>query len=281
MAQMKVIITDVASSKKTPVELPDNIQLKRLLPALLTKMNMPTSQGGQPLLYALDNRRTGTRIRDEDTLQSAGVQTDDILTLLPTPTAGGGSMNPRLRRLQSDYERLQKLVSQSDLIRLAAVEGSPPEKYLIDFTCRGIERLNGNQPVFRDHHQMGILLTSSYPTTKPGLRFLTPIFHPNISRQGEVCIGPWYASKWLDDLVFMVAEMIQCKIPPTRDTVEDVLNADAVNWIRSHRNQLPVDSRNIRSIGEAALEDLLGQIKIGSSDIAAADEDVLNSIRIV
>jgi hypothetical protein len=80
-----------------------------------------------------------------------------------------------------------------------------------------------------------------------------------------VCIGPWWTAKALDDLVFMVAEMIQYKIPPTRDTTEDVLNSTAATWLRSHRNLLPVDKRDIR------MRDVAGEIRIGDA-IAPSDD---------
>jgi len=276
MAAIKVIIIDPTGSKKVPVELPDDVAMKRLIPALVTKMSLPTTQGGQPLKYELDHKRSGKRLGDEDTLQAAGVQPEDTLILLPSPTAGAGATSPRLRRLQSDYERLQRLAAQSDLIRIAAADGNPPEKYVIEFTCRGVERLQGGSPVYRSHHQMGILLTAGYPTTKPGLRFLTPIFHPNILSEGEVCIGPWYASKWLDELVFMVAEMIQYKIPPTRETREDVLNPHAVTWLLANKPMLPVDNREVKSTG-----DIFDLIKIGDSvSSSSPDSDVLDMIKI-
>lgn len=88
MAQLKVIIQDHTGSKKTPVELPDDVPMRRLVPALVTKMSLPTTQGGQPLTYAMDHKRTGKRLHDPDTLQAAGVQMDDVLQLMPTVTAG-------------------------------------------------------------------------------------------------------------------------------------------------------------------------------------------------
>lgn len=88
MAQIKVIVQDHTGAKKTPVELPDDVPMRRLIPALVTKMSLPTTQGGQPLTYALDHKRTGKRLRDEDTLQDGGVQPDDVLQLLPAVTAG-------------------------------------------------------------------------------------------------------------------------------------------------------------------------------------------------
>lgn len=273
MAQIKVIIRDHTGAKKTPVELPDDVPMRRLVPALVTKMGLPTTQGGQPLTYGLDNMRTGKRLRDEDTLRAAGVMADDVLTLLPQVTAGSPAGSPRLRRLESDYQRLQKLVAQSSLVRIAGTDGNPPDKYVIEFTCRGVEDLNGNQPIYSTLHRAGIALLAGYPTAKPGIRWLTPIFHPNISNGGSVCIGPWYASKWLDELVFMLAEMIQYKIPPTRDTIEDVLNTRAATWLRSNRHLFPVDTRDIRGYGD----DLFGQIKIG---IQPQDDDLFGQIKI-
>lgn len=88
MAQLKVIIQDHTGSKKTPVELPDDVPMKRLLPALVTKMGLPTQQSGQPLTYRLDHKRSGKRLGDDDTLSSAGVQAEDVLILIPTVTAG-------------------------------------------------------------------------------------------------------------------------------------------------------------------------------------------------
>ncbi|HUW12459.1 MAG TPA: EsaB/YukD family protein [Anaerolineae bacterium] len=88
MAQMKVIIQDQVGAKKTPVELPDDAPMSGLLRALVTKMNLPTMRGGQPITYVLDHKRSGRRLRDEDTLKGAGVQADDVLALLPQVTAG-------------------------------------------------------------------------------------------------------------------------------------------------------------------------------------------------
>lgn len=170
--------------------------------------------------------------------------------------------NPQMRRLRADYERVQQLVNQSDLIRIINTQGNPPNVYTIEYTCRGVERVQGNQAVMRDTHQVVFTLPSGYPRDKPHVRFETPIFHPNISSGGGVCIGPWYASKWLDELVIMIAELIQYKIPPTRDTLTDVLTQSAVEWLRNNRNRLPVDKREIKS-------DVIGNIKIlgkGSGD---------------
>lgn len=88
MSSMKVIIYDPTGSKKTPVELPNDVPMQRLIPALVSKMGLPTSQGANPITYRLDHRASGKRLGDGDSLGDAGVGEDDILSLFPEVTAG-------------------------------------------------------------------------------------------------------------------------------------------------------------------------------------------------
>lgn len=88
MSSMKVIIYDPTGSKKTPVELPNDVPMQRLIPALVSKMGLPTSQGANPITYRLDHRASGKRLSDSDSLGDANVQEDDILSLFPEVTAG-------------------------------------------------------------------------------------------------------------------------------------------------------------------------------------------------
>lgn len=88
MASIKVIIYDPTGSKKTPVELPDDVPMRRLIPALVGKMGLPTNQGANPIAYRLDHRASGKRLGDDDSLSAAGVAADDILSLFPEVTAG-------------------------------------------------------------------------------------------------------------------------------------------------------------------------------------------------
>ncbi|MCA9985935.1 MAG: EsaB/YukD family protein [Anaerolineales bacterium] len=88
MASIKVIIYDPTGSKKTPVELPADVPMQRLIPALVSKMGLPTSQGANPITYRLDHRDSGKRLSDSMSLADAGVKQDDILSLFPEVTAG-------------------------------------------------------------------------------------------------------------------------------------------------------------------------------------------------
>lgn len=109
MAQIRVIIKDPAGSKATPVELPDDVPMSRLIPALVTKMSLPTSQGGEPLNYGVDHVASGKRLRNEDTLASADVREGDKLELIPIIIAGCFLVGTKIARsstVQIDIEQV-------------------------------------------------------------------------------------------------------------------------------------------------------------------------------
>jgi hypothetical protein len=88
MARIRIALMDHLRGTKTQVEMPDDVPMNRLIPALVRRLGLPTEQNGQPVTYRLDNRESGERIRDEETLAEAGVQDQATLTLLPEVTAG-------------------------------------------------------------------------------------------------------------------------------------------------------------------------------------------------
>ena len=89
MARLRIALLDHLRGTKTQVELPDDVPMNRLIPALVRRLGLPTEQDGQPVTYRLDNRETGQRISDEQSLAQANVQDQTVLTLLPEVTAGG------------------------------------------------------------------------------------------------------------------------------------------------------------------------------------------------
>ena len=89
MARVRIALMDHLRGTKTQVDVPDNIPMNRLIPALVTQMGLPADQNGQPVTYRLDNRATGERIGDNQTLAEAGIQDDGVLALFPEVTAGG------------------------------------------------------------------------------------------------------------------------------------------------------------------------------------------------
>jgi ubiquitin-protein ligase len=162
-----------------------------------------------------------------------------------------------MRRLRADYELMQELASRTDMISFVAQSprpNLPPERYIVTFKCKSIANVDrqGN-PIFSERHQVEIYLHNQYPQRWPGMKWLTPIWHPNINHlNGSVCIDAawWTASRSLDRLVIMLGEMLQYKNyhdDPTKPPFP--WDPEAARWSREYRkthpNCFPVDTREL------------------------------------
>lgn len=171
------------------------------------------------------------------------------------------SFDIRETRLRNDLRQIQELVNRSEFIQIARTEGDPVEKYLIRLTCRGVEKINSaGRPIFRDVHEVSIYLHAEYPLKQPQLKWLTPIFHPNIHVTGAVCIGAWWPAKTLDELILSMGEMVQYK----NFDPKDPMNSKAASWALRNRHLFPVDKRQLKGesladlivLGEEETDDL-------------------------
>lgn len=163
----------------------------------------------------------------------------------------------RETRLRNEFRKVQELVNRSDFIHILNTDGDPPERYLIRFTCKGVEKLNSRgQPVLREQHEVRVYLHAEYPLKQPQLKWMTPIFHPNIHSTGAVCIGAWWAAKTLDELLLTLGEMVQYKnLDP-----KDPMNSKAAQWALRNKRLFPIDPRPLKGESVADL------IKLGATE---------------
>jgi hypothetical protein len=155
--------------------------------------------------------------------------------------------SPRLRRLRSDHKALQTLADESSIFTFLG-HGEPPELYVMRFAGRGLWKLEGNGEVrFTELHEVHIRLGAAYPRMMPELAWKTPIFHPNISASGVVCLGGygtyWVPSLTLDELCTMLWDMIRYE---NYDETSPY-NREAANWIKNQIHyRMPLDQRPLR-----------------------------------
>lgn len=243
-------------------EVPDDLVVHDLMSELTTLLELPTiGPDGRPMGYRLDSKALGRELGDGETLAAAGVPQNDRLMLTADITAGAITTSvigsPRMRRLKADFELMQGLAARSDLISFKSVSNTPnvpPERYIVTFLCKSIVDVDrqGN-PKYGNHHQVEIYLHSQYPQRWPGMKWLTPIWHPNINHlNGSVCIDAawWTASRSLDRLIIMLGEMLQWKNfhdDPTKPPFP--WDAEAARWSREYRkkhpNAFPVETREL------------------------------------
>lgn len=180
---------------------------------------------------------------------------------------------PHLRRLQADQDKLRKLQQLSRYIDIYETEGSPPEKYTLHLTCKGIREVRNGAPVYSESFYLGIFLAANYPTERPLVQVLvdqTPVWHPNIAQNGLVCYGDegdhgWSPASRLDDLVIRVVEMLRYE----NVGFESPFNGNASAWAAKNQHLFPIDTRQILD------GDLTDDVVIDDSDldIVIVDED--------
>ena len=241
-------------------EVPGDISVRELLTEFTSLLELPTTgPDGRPMGYRLDSKALGRELREDETLSSAGIPADDRLILTADITAGAMSVSqsPRVRRLKADLDRMNDLAAQSDFIEFKATSerrGLPPERYVVTYTCKGIIGVDrSGTPKFGNRHQVEIYLHNQYPQRWPGMKWLTPVWHPNINHlNGTVCVDAawWTASRSLDRLVLMIGEMVQYKNfhdDPTKPPFP--WDPEAARWSREYRKKhpraFPVETREL------------------------------------
>jgi ubiquitin-protein ligase len=155
--------------------------------------------------------------------------------------------SPRLRRLQSDLKAMQLLQSESSILHFSA-HGDLPEAYTIWFLGRGLMRGENNGPIMlQERHEVHVRLGAGYPRMMPEIRWKSPIFHPNISGNGSVCLGGygtyWVPSLTLDELCHMLWDMVRYE---NYDETSPY-NREAALWTKTQsEHRLPLDARPLR-----------------------------------
>ena len=153
--------------------------------------------------------------------------------------------SPRIRRLRSDLAALERLTGESSVLRFRG-RGTPVQQYLVELHGKSLARERGKVTI-RERHEVEIKLGASYPRTMPEIRWLTPIYHPNISEIGMVCLGGygthWVPSLNLDELCGMLWDMARFH----NYDIRSPYNREAALWAANQVTfPFPTDMRPLR-----------------------------------
>lgn len=146
-------------------------------------------------------------------------------------------MNPRLRRLIADADRVKAAFQHHHAISIEQMQGTPPDRYTVRFELPSlVPDPAGSEPRVQLGHTAEVFLSLDYPRRPPFCRMISPIFHPNIDPQ-KICIGDhWSAGQQLADLIVRIAEMLCYQ----SYNVQSPLNAQAAAWTTQHLDRLPL-----------------------------------------
>ena len=160
-------------------------------------------------------------------------------------------MNPRIRRLQTDYDTVREAFSGHPNVRIEAFGTSePPDMYRIHYRVQGLALDEQNVPAYRGEHEVELQLPLRYPTEKPYARPVSPMFHPNI--KGFFCTADhWAPDTTLVDLIVQMGDMIQWK----QYNLASPLDAIAADWASEHEGEghFPIDNVDL-AVGEIEIE---------------------------
>ena len=82
-------------------------------------------------------------------------------------------INPRYRRLESDHEKVMRLIAESGgTLKLISLKNDPPTEYIIEFHCPSLVLAPSGRLILGDIHQVEISLGMDYPFAKPTARML-------------------------------------------------------------------------------------------------------------
>ncbi|HEY0406344.1 MAG TPA: ubiquitin-conjugating enzyme E2 [Pyrinomonadaceae bacterium] len=235
---IKVYIEDTAG-ERFECELPAKTQLSKLAADFFEERGWPTQDGrgrGQRAVVELvdpENPDRTKRLRGEQTVGDAGLWSGATLRIFPESIAGAVDERERVRALVADHQDMNELVKWNKHIRFEPNLTHAPTLYKITFDYPSFRALSddGHTPLISTEHRVEITLGADYPRKAPFVRWMTPIFHPNIrTDDGAVCLGVlmdrYLPGLGLARLVTMLAEMTQYR----NFDMSSPLNVRAAEW---------------------------------------------------
>ena len=184
------------------------------------------------------------------------------------------SATTRQERLAADCDALESLKRASTILDFETT-GSPPDCYSITFRGKGLRRnATTGDIVYQNLHQCDLRLTLSYPRYPPDIRWLTPLFHPNISFGGFIRLEdvgiPWTEDLGLD----VVCERLWDVARLAYHDVDTAANYVARKWLQEQsRFSLPVDARTLRDKVSSENTNVIGYRRKGDRGLALAQQE--------
>ncbi len=201
-----------------------------------------------------DNPEHTERLRGDQTLHDSGIWNDDTLRVLPESVAGLFNPKERLRALVVDQREVQ-LLSEADPQHIKVVPNTDhaATAYEITFRYPGI-MLGDHGPERITEHRVAITLPADYPVAAPLVHWLTPIYHPNVSPSGAVCLGVlmhrYMPGLGLAYIVRMLRDIAQYR----NYDMFNPFNRDAAEWARTEEGQTAIETIGgapAETVGEA------------------------------
>ncbi len=238
MSVIRIFIEDTAG-ERFECEIPVDIRLNELAADFFEDREWPTTdnrgRGQRAVVELVDpqNPDRTRRLRGEQTIAEVQLQDGAIVRIFPESIAGVVDERERVRALVADQQDMNELIEWNPHIKFEANKDYAPTRYIVTFDYPSFRALSddGHTPLITTEHRVEITLGADYPRSAPFVRWLTPIFHPNIDPEtGAVCLGVimdrYLPGLGLARIVNMLAEMVQYR----NFDMSSALNTKAADW---------------------------------------------------
>jgi len=103
--------------------------------------------------------------------------------------------------------------------------------------------INGpaDSPYVGGFFKVDIVIPSNYPFGAPKFKFVTPVYHPNVSKDGSICI-PELKEKWVPAMK-IITILKQIKHMLLEANPDDPLEAEIAIQYREHRDDFNAAAR--------------------------------------
>ncbi len=160
------------------------------------------------------------------------------------------SLEQRRIRLRDEWKRLQTLEQASSILSIKPGSGDPPERFTLIFHGKGLLSTNASQTEVKliETHRVELRLPYAYPDVPPDVRWLTPIFHPNVSFSGFIRLHD-VGVLWEDPVSLdAICERLWDVARLAYMNLDNATNYQAKGWFETQKQwEVPVDRRVLRS----------------------------------
>lgn len=150
-------------------------------------------------------------------------------------------MNKTSNQLESVFQEVNEHFCHIPSITVTPGEGSPPNRYTIDYDTIGLCREGNGDINPCERHSISISLPFGFPHFPPNCLPEGSTFHPDFD-SSAICIGDvWEGEHSMVKLILHIGEMIQGKVY----SKSNAFNEEAAEWYRSNSDQLPFDETDL------------------------------------
>jgi ubiquitin-protein ligase len=154
----------------------------------------------------------------------------------------------RHERLVAELEAMRALKKASTILDFEFT-GEPPDRYSITFRGKGVSRDTSPHADVEivELHKIDLRFPYSYPRRPPDIRWISPIFHPNISFSGFINLKDVGLPRDQELGLDIVCERLWDVARMQYMDLKKATNYSARNWFDDDSTlQLPVDHRLLR-----------------------------------